>query len=151
MSTANNIHLFMLVVVLVMISGYSMAKTNECSQKMRSIEYLDEKMVFCVAKEYLRAYKDKADYMDLDGLNSLVVEGKCNFIPDGEYLVLESYQTDMIDETEIIAVSFEDLTIWSFKKFVSSGDPEKPQTDESARLSRLALTNIDQNHSFCAD
>ena len=51
-----------------------------------SLEYLDEKVVFCLTQDSLSAYMEFVHLPELDGLNKLVLTRMCNFILDGEYL-----------------------------------------------------------------
>lgn len=148
MKLANEVKLRMIIVVLVIAPAQLSAKTTSCFDSDKSIEYLDEKVVFCFSKDSLRAYINMLKVFDLDGMNNLVLKGKCNFIPNGEYLPLESYKSHTINSVPVIATKIEGITLWTFRKLVSEGDPANPVII-SGKSSLLALAKNYHKNNQC--
>ena len=126
MKTAYGIWLRVIVMVLAIAPAQVSAKVTSCNNIAPSIEYLDENVVYCFTQASLGRYIDMADILDLDGMNYLVETGECSFVPDGRYLPLEKHESKIINSVPVIAVKAGDLTLWTFKKFVSYGQPDEP-------------------------
>ena len=126
MKTAYGKKLRIIIMVLVITPVQVSAKVSSCTNITPSFEYLDENVVFCLAQASLSMYIDMAEIFDLDGMNSLVETGECSFIPDGSYLPLEKYHSKTINSVPVIAAEMGDITLWTFKKFVSYGHPDEP-------------------------
>jgi hypothetical protein len=48
---------------------------------------------------------------NLDGLNQLVVKGKCDFVPDGEIVRLENYRINSIGNTKVVELELEEQSV----------------------------------------
>ena len=86
------------------------------------VKFLEEKTAFCYSEQALARYLKFAEKRDLDGLNQLVIKGKCDFVPDGEIVRLENYRIDTIGNTKVVEFEFEDQTVWTFNALMQSVD-----------------------------
>ncbi|WP_455208366.1 hypothetical protein [Kaarinaea lacus] len=146
MNIAGDTLLRIMLLLLVIMPALSTAKLRPCNQA--SLEYLDEKVVFCLTRDSLSAYMEYVDLLDLDGLNKLVLTEMCNFIPDGEYLLLQQYRSLMINSIPVIAVDMEDITLWTFSALVSKGDPRALQ-DALGSTNTMALVKNNTGSDQC--
>lgn len=83
-----------------------------------SVVFLEPKTVFCYSKQSLAKYLNLAESRNLDGLNQLVMKGKCGFVPDGNIIRLNDYSVRKINERPIIAFENQEQTLWTFKALV---------------------------------
>lgn len=148
MKTAYGTKLRIIVMVLIIVPAQISAKVTSCNNFGPSIEYLDENVVYCFTQGSLSIYMDMAEIFDLDGMNYLVQTRECNFVPTGRYFPLENYASKMINATPVIAAEVGDLTLWTFKKLVSYGDPEESEI-VSGDSSLLALATNDHRTGQC--
>ena len=84
------------------------------------ISYLEEKTVFCDSEYSLTKYLSMAKVRYWEGLNKLVADGECNFVPDGSIFRLKKVTTDSIEETPVIAFEQNNEILWTFKVFVKN-------------------------------
>lgn len=101
------------LISLLLISGAVQANTTS---------YLDPKTAFCFSDESLGKYLAYAQARNITGLNKLVLAGECNFVPDGDYMQLGSYQEDKIGSMPVVSFELDRVTLWTFKKFVQNID-----------------------------
>jgi len=148
MKTAYETKLRIIVMVLAIAPAQVSAKINNCNDIYNSIEYLDENVVFCLSEDGLSTYIDMAEVFDLDGMNYLVGTGECNFVPTGKFLLLQNYESKILNSVPVIAIDIKDLTLWTFRKLVSEGSPEELDlvSDNSAML---AFVKNDQRTGQC--
>ena len=81
--------------------------------------FLDQKTVFCYSEQSLASYLNFAKQKNMEGLNLLVLAGKCNFVPDEQTYQIENYQVNFIGKTPIISFNRENKTLWTFKRLVT--------------------------------
>lgn len=98
-----------LMISLLLISSSAFAQ---------SFEYLEEKTAFCYSEQSLAKYLQMAKVRNIDGLNQLVINGECNFVPDGEILSLNNYKNDSIGSMPIVAFEKDNQELWTFRTFV---------------------------------
>lgn len=132
---------------VIITPAQSRAMTT-CNIITDEIEYLDEKMVFCLSEKSLRDYEKLIKKLDLNGMNTLVLAGKCNFIPDGQYLPLDDYDVHTNYSAQVISTKVENVTLWTFKKLISKGNPEELATTTADPLHQIVAKNdaIKNNH-----
>ena len=82
------------------------------------IVFLEPKTVFCYSQQSLAKYLKLAESRNFEGLNQLVVKGKCGFVPDGDIIRLSSYRDHRIKDRPIIAFENQEQTLWTFKVLV---------------------------------
>ena len=92
------------------------------SAQAQPVKFLEEKTAFCYSEQALSNYLNFAKNRNLDGMNKLVIKGKCDFVPDGEVVRLENYLIDSIGNTKIVEFEIEDQTAWTFNALVQSVD-----------------------------
>ena len=148
MNTSFETKLRIIVILMTIVPLQINAKVTHCNNLDPGYEYLDENVVFCFTQDSLSTYMDMAEIFDLDGMNYLIRTGECNFVPTGKYLPVESYISKTIKSTPVIAAEMGDLTLWTFKKLVSYGNPEVPTTI-SGDSTVLALAMDDQSTDQC--
>ena len=83
-----------------------------------SIVFLEPKTVFCYSKQSLANYLKLAESRNFEGLNQLVVKGKCDFVPDGDIIRLSNYRDHMLKDRSIIAFENQEQTLWTFKALI---------------------------------
>lgn len=92
--------------------------SNGCLAHAESIQFLEPTTVFCYSQQNLAEYLRKADQRDLDGLNQLVLAGKCDFVPDGDIIRLGHFRDLTLESRPIIAFENKNQTLWTFKALV---------------------------------
>lgn len=85
-------------------------------------KYLEEKSAFCYSQEALANYLKHAERLNLDGMNQLVLNGKCGFVPDGKKYTLTKYKSDIIGKMPVIQFTMDDNVFWTFKALLQSAD-----------------------------
>lgn len=90
--------------------------------RAQPIKFLEEKTAFCYSQNALAIYLNHAEQRNLDGLNKLVLAGKCGFVPDGEVVRLTKYKTGAIGDTRIIRFRMNNNTYWTFQALVQTAD-----------------------------
>ena len=80
---------------------------------------LQQKTVFCYSEKSLASYLDFAQKRNMEGLNLLVLAGKCNFVPDDQNLQISNYNEELIGKTAVISFNHERKTLWTFKRLMS--------------------------------
>jgi hypothetical protein len=85
-----------------------------------SAQYLDAKSAFCYTQESLSQYLDAAKQSDIESMNHLVLNGKCDFVPDGQVYSVKKFSSAKIGTTPVIAFNKDETTLWTFKAFVNS-------------------------------
>ena len=88
----------------------------------QSIKFLEEKTAFCYSVKALGKYLKFAKNRNLDGMNKLMLKGKCDFVPDGEIVRLTEYRIDSIDNMKVMEFEMDNLTVWTFNVLVQSTD-----------------------------
>ena len=86
------------------------------------IKFLEEKTAFCFSEEALATYLQLASKRDFDGLNNLVLDGKCDFVPDGEIVRLNNYRVGSIGKMKVVEFEMNNQNIWTFNALVQSAD-----------------------------
>jgi len=97
------------VISLIMLSGLAHAN---------SVTYLDQKTAFCYSDKSLGRYLSFAQARNIDGLNKLVLNGECNFVPDGNIVHMDKYKEQKIGSMSVVSFIVNKKTLWTFKKFV---------------------------------
>jgi len=82
------------------------------------VVFLEPKTVFCYSEKSLAKYLDLAESRNFEGLNQLVLKGKCGFVPDGDIIRLKSYSNHEINDRPTIAFEKQEQTLWTFKALV---------------------------------
>ena len=88
----------------------------------QSFEYLEEKTAFCYSEQSLAKYLQMAKVRNIDGLNQLVIQGECNFVPDGEVMSLRDYKVHRIGTMPIVAFEKDSQELWTFHRFVQKSE-----------------------------
>lgn len=86
------------------------------------IKFLEEKTAFCYSEEALAKYLQFASKRNFDALNDLVLDGKCDFVPDGEIVRLNNYRTGSIGNMKTIEFEMNNQNIWTFGALVQTAD-----------------------------
>lgn len=105
--------ILILVAMLSAVSGASHAQ---------SIKFLEEKTAFCYSETALSKYLEFAQKTNLDGMNELVLKGKCDFIPEGKVVRLTDYRMDSIGNMKVVEFEMDNLTVWTFNALVQTTD-----------------------------
>ena len=87
-------------------------------------KYLEEKTVFCFSEQSLERYLNHAKQRNLDGLNQLVINGECNFVPDGDTVRLTRFRKDQIEDMPIIVFEQGEQTLWTFQALVKNSESD---------------------------
>jgi len=103
---------------IFLLSFLSMSHTGQA----QPIKFLEEKTAFCYSEQALARYHKFAEKRNLDGLNQLIIKGKCDFVPDGEIVRLENYRINTIGDTKVVEFELKDQTVWTFNTLVQSVD-----------------------------
>jgi hypothetical protein len=103
----------LMLFVIFTVSGVSQAQ---------QIEFLEEKTAFCYSEKALASYLSFASKRDLEGMNQLVLKGKCNFVPDGEVVLLKNYRMNAIGDMKVVEFEMENQIVWTFSVLVQSAD-----------------------------
>jgi hypothetical protein len=82
------------------------------------IVFLEPKTVFCYSQQSLAKYLNLAESRNFEGLNQLVIKGKCNFVPDGDIIRLSNYRNHTLKDRAVIAFQNDEQTLWTFKVLV---------------------------------
>lgn len=98
---------------LIFFSGTALAQP---------IKFLEEKTAFCYSEKALARYLHFASKRNFDGLNNLVLNGKCDFVPDGEIVRLKDYRISSIGKMKVVAFEMDDKNIWTFNALVQTAD-----------------------------
>jgi len=88
----------------------------------QSIKFLEEKTAFCYSESALSNYLKFAQKSNLDGMNELVLKGKCDFVPDGKVVRLKDYRIDSIGNMKVVEFEMDNLTVWTFNALVQTTD-----------------------------
>lgn len=83
-----------------------------------NIEYLEEKTAYCHSKQSLVRYLNMAKMRNIDGMNQLVLDGKCDFVPDGQVISLTNYRKHSIGSMPVVVFEQDDQTLWTFQALV---------------------------------
>jgi hypothetical protein len=86
------------------------------------VKFLEEKTAFCYSETALSKYLKFARKSNLDGMNKLVLKGKCDFVPDGEVVQLTDYRIDSIGKVKVVEFEMDNLTVWTFNALVQTTD-----------------------------
>ena len=86
------------------------------------IKFLEEKTAFCYSENSLAKYLQLASKRDFDGLNNLVIKGKCDFVPDGEVVRLKNYRISSIGEMKVVEFEMNNHNYWTFNALVQSAN-----------------------------
>jgi len=112
--------LSLLAVLSFTLSPVSAGELNVSKFGDMSARYLEEKTAYCHTQEGLSKYLDFAKASDINSLNQLVLNGSCNFVPDGQVFNVGQYSDAKIGNTPVIAFHRDDETLWTFKAFVNT-------------------------------
>ena len=99
------------VTAIIMLFISSIASAN-------GVDYLDPKTAYCYSNDSLGKYLHFAQARNFDGLNKLVLDGECNFVPDGDFVHLDKYKDNKIGNMPVVSFELNQKTLWTFKKFV---------------------------------
>ena len=86
------------------------------------VKFLEEKTAFCYSETALSKYLEFAQKSNLDGMNELVLKGKCDFVPDGKVVRLIDYRIDSIGNMKVVEFEMDNLTVWTFNALVQTTD-----------------------------
>ena len=86
------------------------------------IKFLEEKTAFCYSEKALAKYLHFASKRNFDGLNNLVKDGKCDFVPDGEIVRLRNYRIGSIGEMKVVEFEMNNRNLWTFNALVQTAD-----------------------------
>jgi len=86
------------------------------------IKFLEEKTAFCYSEKALAKYLNFAAKRNMQGLNDLVKDGKCDFVPDGEIVRLENYRIGSIGKMKIVEFERDNQNLWTFNALVQTAD-----------------------------
>ena len=86
------------------------------------IKFLEEKTAFCYSEKALAKYLHFASKRNFDGLNNLVLNGKCDFVPDGEIVRLKDYRIGSIGKMKVIEFERNNQSLWTFNALVQTTD-----------------------------
>jgi len=100
-------------VIVIAISGVVNAQT---------IRFLEEKTAFCYSEKALTKYLHFASKRNIDGMNSLVLNGECDFVPDGQIVRLQNYRIDSIGKMKIVEFELNNQRLWTVNSLVQSAD-----------------------------
>lgn len=104
----------------IVLSAFLLAAS--ASSQAQSIKFLEQKTAFCYSKQALRQYLAHAQQLDLDGMNKLVLNGHCEFVPDGEVVQLKHYKVKIIGDREVVRFEMNNNTCWTPKALVQTAD-----------------------------
>lgn len=88
----------------------------------QSIKFLEEKTAFCYSEKALGKYLHYASKRNIEGMNSLMLKGKCDFVPDGEIVRLKNYRIDSIGKMKIVEFEKDNQVLWTINALVQSAD-----------------------------
>lgn len=88
----------------------------------QQIQFLEQKTAFCYSKQALAKYLKYAEQRNLDGMNELVLNGKCGFVPDGEVVQLKKYQIKTIGNRRVVRFKIDNNTCWTPKILIQTAD-----------------------------
>lgn len=88
----------------------------------QAVYFLEEKTAFCYSQEALGKYLHFASRHNINGMNELVLDGRCNFVPDGQVIHLKNYRIDAIGKTKIVEFNINDQKCWTLQALVQSAD-----------------------------
>lgn len=97
---------------------FLVAQTGHAQQ----LRFLEQKTAFCYSKQALAKYLKHAEQHNLDGMNNLVLDGKCGFVPDGEVVRLKKYQIKTIGDRPVVRFRMNDNICWTPKALVQTAD-----------------------------
>jgi hypothetical protein len=86
------------------------------------IKFLEEKTAFCYSEKALTKYLHFASKRNFDGLNNLVLNGKCDFVPDGEIVRVKDYRISSIGKMKVVEFEMNNQNIWTFNALVQTAD-----------------------------
>ena len=86
------------------------------------IKFLEEKTAFCYSEKALAKYLHFASKRNFDELNKLVLNGKCDFVPDGEIVRLKDYRIGSIGKMKVVEFEMNNQNIWTFGALVQTAD-----------------------------
>lgn len=84
--------------------------------------FLEEKTAFCYSENSLSKYLGMARDRNIDGMNKLVLEGECDFVPDGKMIPLKNVRKKLMGPMPVVAFSQVNETLWTFQAFVQEVD-----------------------------
>jgi hypothetical protein len=88
----------------------------------QQIQFLEQKTAFCYSKKALAKYLNHAEQRNLDGMNNLVLNGKCGFVPDGEVVRLKKYEIKTIGKRPVVRFKMNNNVCWTPKVLVQTAD-----------------------------
>jgi len=100
-------------VIVIAISGIVNAQP---------IQFLEEKTAFCYSEKSLAKYLHFASKHNIDGMNELVLNGECDFVPDGQIVRLQNYRIDSVGKTKIVEFELNNQSLWTVNSLVQSAD-----------------------------
>lgn len=86
------------------------------------IKFLEEKTAFCYSQDALTKYLHFAAKRNINGMNDLVLEGECDFVPDGEIVRLQNYRIDSIGKMKVVEFELNNQNLWTVNVLVQSAD-----------------------------
>lgn len=86
------------------------------------VMFLEEKTAFCYSESALSKYYNFARKRKLEGMNMLVLNGKCDFVPDGEVIRLKNYQIETIGRMKAVEFKIDNIPVWTIKTLVQTTD-----------------------------
>lgn len=86
------------------------------------VKFLEEKTAFCYSEQALAKYLHFASKRNFDGLNNLVLQGRCDFVPDGEVIRLNNYRISSIGKMKIVEFERNNQNLWTFNALVQTAD-----------------------------
>lgn len=101
-------------------TGVSLLLFMFSAANAQAIKFLEEKTAFCYTEKALATYLKYASTRDFDGLNNLVLKGKCDFVPDGEIIRLKNYRISSIGEMKVVEFEMDNHNYWTFNALVQS-------------------------------
>jgi hypothetical protein len=92
------------------------------TSQAQPIKFLEEKTAFCYSEKALTKYLAFAKKRNLEGMNRLVLQSKCDFVPDGEVVQVTDFRIDSIGSMKVVEFKIDNLTVWTFKALVQTTD-----------------------------
>ena len=105
---------------LILVTLFLLFSTAVHAQK--PIKFLEEKTAFCYSEQALARYLQHASQRNIQGMNNMVLSGKCDFVPDGKIVRLRDYRIDSIGDTKVVEFEMDNLTVWTFQALVQTTD-----------------------------
>jgi hypothetical protein len=94
---------------------------SACAQA-ESIKFLEQKTAFCYSEQALTQYLAHAQQLNIEGMNKLVLNGHCEFVPDGEVIQLKQYKVKTIGDRQVVEFEMNNNTYWTPEALVQTTD-----------------------------